>query len=128
MIKTSLSQKEFLSKIEELSELIEVRPLNTESLQKRVEYIKRKVEGFIVLLLIFSASLPWIVYLTRILNAIIGLMPGEGLGLVVMFWSSFMLLLPVCLPHGALFTFGCKIYSQRGSNIAPRYTGQRPFP
>ncbi|UCH12173.1 MAG: spermine synthase [Candidatus Omnitrophota bacterium] len=86
---------------------------------KRIEHIKRKIETFIILQLIFCLSLPLVVYLTRVLNIIFGLTPGEGLGIVPIFCSSFILLLPISIPHGALFTFGCRIYSSfQGSDVS----------
>lgn len=81
-------------------------------LGKRIEAFKRRIEAFVGLQLIFSLSLPLAVYLTRILKEIIGVTPGEALGLLPILYSSFLILLPISLPHGALFTFGCKIYSQ----------------
>ncbi len=89
-------------------------------LGKRIEHIKRKIETFIILQLIFCLFLPLVVYSTRILNIILGLTPGEGLGIVPIFWSSFILLLPISIPHGALFTFGCRIYSE----LSPLSRGQ----
>jgi len=51
--------------------------------------------------------------------------PGEGLGFVSTLYSSFLVLLPVSLCHGALFTYGCKLYSQyakeRASSIGNVY-------
>ena len=81
-------------------------------LGKRIEAFKRRIEVFVGLQLIFSLSLPLAVYLTRILKEIIGVTPGETLGLLPILYSSLLILLPISLPHGALFTFGCKIYSQ----------------
>ena len=78
---------------------------------KRAERIKRPIQGFIILQLIFSLSLPFAVYLTRIFKEVIGYTAGEGLGLIPMLYSSFLILSLVSITHGALFTFGCKIYS-----------------
>ncbi len=78
---------------------------------KRAERIKRPIQGFIGLQLIFSLSLPFAVYLTRIFKEVIGYTAGEGLGLIPMLYSSFLILSIVSITHGALFTFGCKIFS-----------------
>jgi spermidine synthase len=40
-----------------------------------------------------------------------GVSIGESIGFLPMFYSSFLLLLPVSVIHGALFTFSCHIYS-----------------
>ncbi len=80
-------------------------------LGSRIEHYKRKIEAFIVVVLIFSVSLPLTIFFSRTLKNIIGLTFGEGLGLIPMIFSSFLILLPVSATHGALFTFGCKIFS-----------------
>jgi len=81
------------------------------SVGKTIERARRKVEAFVALQLLSSLYLPLAVYLIRIIRQILGLTPGEGVGLIGILYSSFLILLPVSLPHGALFTFGCKIYS-----------------
>ncbi len=80
-------------------------------LGKRIERFKRRIEAFVGLQIIFSLSLPIAIYLTRTLKELIGVTVGEGLGLIPIFYSSFLILLPVSISHGALFTFGCKLYS-----------------
>lgn len=81
-------------------------------LGKKIEKIKRKIEAFVLIQILFLISFPVAIYLTRILRAIIAVIPGEGIGLLPIFYSSFLIIVPVSLFHGALFTFGCKIYSQ----------------
>ena len=79
---------------------------------KSVEKVERKIEAFVCFQLFFSLALPFSIYLSRIFKNILISAPGEGLGFVSIFYSSFLILLPVTLPHGALFTYGCKLYSQ----------------
>jgi spermidine synthase len=79
---------------------------------KSVERVERKVEIFVFFQLFFSAALPFTIYLCRIFKNILLTTPGEGLGFVPIFYSSFLILLPITLPHGALFTYGSKLYSQ----------------
>ena len=79
---------------------------------RSVEKTTRKLEIFVLLQLIFSAALPLALYLARIFKNIIIAVPGEGLGFAPVFYTSFLILLPVGLSHGALFTYGCKLYSQ----------------
>lgn len=78
---------------------------------RSIERVKKKVELFVGLVLLFSLSFPAAIIASRIFKEFLGITTGEGLGLVPMFYSSFLILLPVSLSHGALFTFGCKIYS-----------------
>jgi spermidine synthase len=81
-------------------------------LGKRIEKVKQKIETFVFVQIIFSISLPLAIYLTRSLQGLIIDVPGEGLGFFHILYSSFLVLLPVCITHGALFTFSCNIYSQ----------------
>jgi spermidine synthase len=79
---------------------------------KTVEKVERKIEFFGLFQLFFSVALPFAIYLSRIFKNILLTTPGEGLGFAPIFYSSFLILLPVTLPQGALFTYGCKLYSQ----------------
>jgi len=79
---------------------------------KTVEKVESKVEIFVVFQLFFAVALPMTIYLSRIFRNILLSTPGEGLGFAAIFYSSFLILLPVTLPQGALFTYGCKLYSQ----------------
>ena len=79
---------------------------------RSVEKVGRKIETYVAFQLIFSIAFPFSVYLCRIFKNILLATPGEGLGFGPIFYSSFLILLPVTLPHGALFTYGCKLYSQ----------------
>lgn len=87
-------------------------------LGKRIEKTERRIEAFGLVALLFSLCFPLMVYLTRIIKEIIGVTPGESLGLLPILYSSFLVLLPVSILHGALFTFGCKIYSQLNRKLA----------
>ena len=79
---------------------------------KTVEKVKSRIEVFVLFQLFFAAALPLTLFLSRILTNILLSTPGEGLGFGPIFYSSFLVLLPVALPQGALFTYGCKLYSQ----------------
>ena len=79
---------------------------------KTVERTLRKMETFVLLQLIFSLAFPLVLYLSRILKNILLTTPGEALGLGPIFTSSFLILLPVAIPHGALFTYGSRLYAQ----------------
>jgi spermidine synthase len=79
---------------------------------KTVEKVERKIEVYAFFQLFFSAALPFTIYLSRVFKNILLVTPGEGLGFFQIFYSSFLILLPVTLPQGSLFTYGCKLYSQ----------------
>ena len=79
---------------------------------KSVEKIRKRFEGYVLLQLVFAVALPLAIYLSRVFKNFLWTVPGEGLGFAPIFYSSFLILLPVSLPHGALFTYGAKLYGQ----------------
>lgn len=80
-------------------------------LGKFTERIKRPLEGFVVIQLLFGFFLPLAIFFARNLKSILGIGIGEGVGLIHILVGSFLVLLPVSIAHGALFTFSCKLYS-----------------
>ncbi len=80
---------------------------------RTVEKVESKIEVFALFQLFFAVALPLTIYLSRIFRNILLATPGEGLGFAAILYSSFLILLPVTLPQGVLFTYGCKLYSQR---------------
>lgn len=79
---------------------------------RSVEKVDRKIETFVVFQLVFSIAFPFTIFLCRIFKNILLTTPGEALGFTPIWYSSFIILLPVSLPYGTLFTYGCKLYSQ----------------
>lgn len=78
---------------------------------KKAEVAKNRLEIFGVITILFSLFFPLTIYLTRILKEILGISIGESVGFLPMLYSSFFILLPVSISHGALFPLICKIYS-----------------
>jgi spermidine synthase len=72
---------------------------------------KHTLETFSAITILFSFSLLIAIFLARILKNIIGISIGESIGFVPMFYSSFLILLPVCIFHGSLFPFSCQMYA-----------------
>jgi spermidine synthase len=87
-------------------------------LGRNAEKYKNKLETFTFITLLFSISLPIAVFLIRILKRLIGISVGESIGFLPMFYSSFLILLPVSILHGALFTFSCYIYAKSSAQDA----------
>lgn len=79
---------------------------------KTVEKVGKKLEVYVFLQIFFAVALPFSIYFCRIFKNILLTTPGEGLGFAPILYSSFLILLPVSLSHGALFTYGSKLYSQ----------------
>ena len=76
-----------------------------------IEKRKNKLELFTLITLLFFISVFVAIFLIRNLKGIIGISVGESMGFLPMFYSSFLILLPVSTFHGALFTFSCNLYS-----------------
>jgi len=79
-------------------------------LGKHIEHRRNKIEMFVCLQMLFSILFLIAIYLSRTIKTVIGVAPGEALGIVPMVFSSFFVLLLVSVIHGALFTFGCSLY------------------
>ncbi len=78
---------------------------------RMVDKTKNKLEAFTIITVLFSVFFLIAIFLTRILKNILGISIGEMVGFLPMFYSSFLILLPVSVLHGALFTFSCRIFS-----------------
>jgi len=78
---------------------------------RKAEKSGNRLETFTIITILFSLSLPTAILLIRILKRAIGISIGESIGFLPMFYSSFLILLPVSILHGALFPFSCRIYS-----------------
>jgi spermidine synthase len=89
------------------------------ALGKSVERTEKRLEIYVLLQLIFSLAFPFAVYLARIFKNLLLTTPGEGLGFAPVFYASFLILLPVAVSHGALFTYGSNLYSQYLREDAP---------
>ncbi len=87
-------------------------------LGRKADKSKNKLEAYTIIVILFSLSLLIAIFLTRILKTVNGISIGESIGFFPMFYSSFLILLPVCILHGALFPFSCRIYSMFSSQDA----------
>lgn len=79
-------------------------------LGRKISQANRKLGLFILVTVLFSLFFIAAIYAIRIFKDFLSVVPGEGLGIMPMFYISFLILLPVSLLHGALFTLGCKLY------------------
>ena len=75
-----------------------------------------RLETYTIIAVLFSAAFIAAIFFTRILKGLLGVSIGENVELLPMFYSSFLILLPVCILHGALFTIGCRIYAMYSDN------------
>lgn len=81
-------------------------------LGKIVTKFKHQLETFTIITILFFVFLFLAVFLIRTLKITLGVSIGESIGFVPMFYSSFLILAPVSILHGALFTSSCQIYAQ----------------
>ncbi len=65
--------------------------------------------------------LPLSVYAAFTVRRIVGIAPGEGIGLLPTFYSAFLVLLPLGLVDGAMFTFGCRAYARETPAVGHVY-------
>ncbi len=79
-------------------------------LGRRISDANRKLELFVLITVLFTIFFTAAIYAARVFKDYLSVVPGEGLGMLPMFYVSFLVLLPVSLLHGALFTSGCKLY------------------
>ncbi|MCI2424704.1 spermine synthase [Candidatus Acetothermia bacterium] len=79
---------------------------------KRIEQSRKRIGWFIALSVLFVLSAPLALYLVRIVRDLIGVLPGVGMGVSTIFYSSLLILFLPSLLHGALFVFTCKLCAQ----------------
>jgi spermidine synthase len=85
---------------------------------RRAERSRNPRAAYAGMTILFSLSLPAMVYVVRVLRNLLGLSIGEGIGIAPVLCSSFLILLPVSVFHGALFTFGCRMYASLSTSDA----------
>lgn len=78
-----------------------------------------KVSAYATLQVLFALFLPLCLYAAYSVRRIAGAIPGEGIGLVPVFYSSFLILAPLALVDGAMFAFGSRIYGTLTRDKAP---------
>lgn len=84
-----------------------------------IDKIKGKINIFIAIQLLFALFFPVSVYLSRVFKPLLGVYPGETIGLALVFISSFFIILLPAFCHAALFTSACKLISSDDKQAAP---------
>lgn len=69
---------------------------------------RNAMAAYAALQVTFSLSLPLALSLTYSVRQFLGAIPGEGLGFLPILYSSLLILMPLGLVDGAMFTFGCQ--------------------
>ncbi len=91
---------------------------------RRIELTKRVKEWFITLSVLFAILTPATIYLVRIVRDLISVMPGVGIGVLPIFYSSLLILFLPSLLHGALFVLTCSLSSPSGNTEGASGTHQ----
>jgi spermidine synthase len=79
---------------------------------KRIEHARERIGWFIALSILLVLFAPLALYLARIARDLVGVVPGVGMGVLPIFYSSLIILFLPSLVHGALFVFTCKLCAQ----------------
>jgi len=79
----------------------------------------RSIKVYVVLQFAIAVLLPLVVYGARVVKNMLGIPPGEMVGLFPIFYASLLLLAPLSLAGGAQFTIGCRIYSDLTKEASP---------
>ncbi|MDD4939050.1 MAG: hypothetical protein PHI60_02695 [Candidatus Omnitrophica bacterium] len=83
-----------------------------------IDKVKGKMNVLALLQAAFSFALPLSIYFARTLKHAMGIPSAEAMGLAGMFYSSFLIMLPVSFCHGALFSCCCKAYAEDSGDYA----------
>jgi spermidine synthase len=87
-------------------------------LGRQADRWKGKASSFAALQVLFALFLPLCFLAIGLSRRLIGAVPGEGVGLVPVFWSSLLVLAPLGLIDGAMFAFGCRSYIHLAGDAA----------
>jgi spermidine synthase len=71
-----------------------------------------KPPSFAALQVLFALFLPLCLLAISLTRRLVGAIPGEGVGLLPIAWSSLLILFPLGLIDGAMFAFGCRSFAQ----------------
>jgi spermidine synthase len=72
--------------------------------------VKKPILSYCILQCLIAMYLPCAIYLIRAIRDFMSLAPGEGISLIPVFVSSFLILAPLSIFDGAQFPFGCRIW------------------
>jgi spermidine synthase len=67
---------------------------------------------YAVLQLFLALAFPVVILLTRIAKHLLGIIPGQGINMLTVFYASLFLLIPLGLADGAQFSFGCRMFTE----------------
>ena len=80
--------------------------------------IKSGTPYYAFLQLFLACGFPVVILLTRIAKHFLGIIPGQGINVLTIFYVSFFLLTPLGLADGAQFSLGCRLCAESGQRRA----------
>lgn len=72
--------------------------------------VRSGIPYYAFLQLFLALSFPVVIFLTRIVKQLLGIIPGQGINILTLFYASLLLLIPLAIPDGAQFSFGCCMF------------------
>lgn len=88
------------------------------SLGKIADKIKAKLDLFLTCQLVLSLLFVLSILAIRSIKFYLKLAPGEIIGIIPMIISSFLIIAPICMLLGFMFTLGCRIYQTKSAEVA----------
>jgi spermidine synthase len=73
---------------------------------------RSRAPSYALLQALFAVFLPLCLLAVYNSRRFVGAIPGEGVGLIPIFYSSFLILIPLAVVDGAMFAFGCRAFSE----------------
>jgi spermidine synthase len=95
-----------------LANWLAVEALGAFFVGKRIEHTRNRIGWFIALSILLVLSAPLALYLARSVRGLFDVLPGVGMGVSLIFYSSLLIVFLPSLLHGALFVFACKLCAQ----------------
>ena len=85
--------------------------------------IRSGIFPYTILQWLLAIILPISIYLTRLVPSSLNLVTGEAIDILTILYTSFLLLIPICLINGAQFSIGCLLLSKlekKGASLVGR--------
>ncbi|MEW6096950.1 MAG: methyltransferase [bacterium] len=89
-------------------------------LGRLTDRLKKPIQLFVILQILFPLIIACEIFLVRNIRNILGVEHGVLIGIIPMLLSCFLVLLPLCVVSGFLFTVGCKVYTEAKKDVAPQ--------
>lgn len=78
---------------------------------------------YVCLQLFLVIAFPAVLFLTRVMKPMLGIIPGQGVNVLTVFWAALLLLIPLGLTDGAQFSFGCRLLAGENKKATTTGTG-----